>query len=144
MENASSVENPPSTEPTVTNIEEPQTQQPLDTNVDDEPKEFQYEFSTYHEGRLYFVHLWAPDDRTALEKVTCEPIPLNSNLDKFIRKSDTGNLFFEQQDGTKWCFSKEVYKPSFTLDTDCKPLPQELERRRPTNKQSADDILANL
>ncbi len=110
------------------------------SNDSEEPEEFEYEFSHQWEGRLYFVHLWDTNDRSALERVCGEPVPYPNT----IRYSDTGNGFYNDSYGFHWAFKKQPYKRSFVV-ADCTPLPQEThERRRTTNKPSADDILSTL
>lgn len=105
----------------------------------EELQQFEYEFSNLWEGRLYFVYITDTNIASAVERVICKPQTM-----AVTQNPVTGHWFFNDNGGTgNWCIKVQPLKPSFVLDTDCKPLPSEKGSVRKTNP-TAEDILKGL
>jgi hypothetical protein len=98
----------------------------------DEPPQYEYEFSNWHRGVLYFVHLWDTTDISACERVCHRPL---TQAD--ITYSESGNGFVKDKYDLEYTFKKQVYKRSVVL-------PDIKSGVRLEKGQTAADILASL
>lgn len=100
---------------------------------------YRYEFSyRLPNDSPSFVILWDTNDKSAVERATCD-----QNL--VIRLSDTGNGFCTTLDGMQWCFTKTLDdrpEPAHVVG-DYKPLASEKGSVRKTNPTTT-DILKGL